>query len=113
MTKKSLSAPYGNYGGVSNDAHYVPPTAPSFVPCLPTINLYSNLNISLKNIEEVKSFVVNTSGNILMRYLDGVDPEDMKTFVMYTCDNPNDTITYKASSINFMVDMLHDDGGIF
>jgi len=37
MTRKSISAPYGNYGGVSNDAHYVPPVVPDFVPCPPTV----------------------------------------------------------------------------
>lgn len=111
----NLSKPYGYYGGVTNENHYVPPEVASFEPHPASVPFYgdyrSKMISMLSSIDFVKEFLAVNSGSILLRTL--VDEiHGIGTFDMYTLDQPEDIITYN-SNLKTTVDLLEVDAGHF
>ena len=108
------SAPYGYYGGVTKENHYVPPPSQPFTPQPPSIPFYENqANATLallSSAEQTRQFFIDNQGAILRRYQVAV-VGDVEYYEMKTLDNPNDVITYVSTTS--AVDVLLMDGGEF
>ena len=109
------SKPYGYYGGVTQQNHYVPPPIPPFVPQPASVPFYENYASTaetlLSSAEITREFFISNEGIILRRYL----VERTATQEIYeitTLDNPNDVITY-VTEITGNEDLLLSDGGFF
>ena len=115
MAKKNKSKPYGYYGGVTNENHYVPPSVPAFVPQPKTVPFYAEyiqmLDEALSSVDFSLEYLALSADKILIRKeLSATD--EFRMFEMKTYAHPNDIITY-MSPISGMVDLLTLDGGIF
>ncbi len=114
----NISTPYGNYGGVRNDCHYIPSPIPGFIPTPPTVPFTKSLRARIINAlsgvstQQCVTFLNATSSIMLYRILLEVN-DNFKTFVMFTSSHPFDTVTYTASAGRFTMDLLRLNGGTF
>lgn len=113
MENKSL--PYGGYGGVTQQNHYVPPVAATFVPQPASVPFYRDYRTTLQNLVSsvsfTKQFLVDNQNSILVRkiveQIGGVNH-----FHINTQEHPNDIIEYDVLS-GADPDLLTLDGGWF
>ena len=109
------SKPYGYYGGVTNENHYVPPPSAPFTPQPASIPFYENqANAAvalLSSAEATREFFKDNEGIIMRRYLVG-RTETEEFYEIKTLDNPNDIITY-TTALSGAEDLLLMDGGTF
>ncbi len=112
---KNKSKPYGYYGGVPNENHYVPPAVPDFTPQPKTVPFYAEyiemLDNALSSVDFSLEYLALSADKILIRKeLSATD--DAKMFEMKTYAHPNDIITY-TSPVSGTIDLLTMDGGFF
>ena len=96
--------------------HYTPAPVVDFVPYPATAMLTKQdrellqiiLSGSANNISTLLPTITSTA---LLRYLQSVNINNERTFVMYTSSQPNDKITYTSYTSN--VDLNVNDGGYF
>lgn len=116
---KNFSEAYGGYGGVSNEAHYVPPAVPDFIPQPPSIPFTTDRLdeiqklIQIIDVNNITTFINANSGNILLRK--EVIDSDLTTdaFSMFTMNNPTEQITFTMPSSADTINMFNLDGGTF
>jgi hypothetical protein len=113
--KRNKSAPYGYYGGVTQENHYVPPPAPDFVPQPASTPFYEDYRLTLQRavtaIGFAEQFLIDNGGSIMYRTATGL-PYGAKEFQISTLDHPNDVIVYDTLSGDD-VDLMLLDGGLF
>ena len=113
------SSAYGGYGGVSDEAHYVPLSIPDFIPQPPSIPFTTKQIRDISNalnkieLEKLVTFINTNSGDILLR--NEVIDEDLTTdrFDMFTLNNPKENITLTVPNSADVVDILILNGGTF
>ena len=109
------SKPYGYYGGVSNESHYVPPDSPSFTPQPENLNVRDR-ELAEQLIQKMQ-FYVDNAPNILLRKNTSSLPGNIDTFVMTTSGKPEDQIVYTSNKDVITLDSnMFDnvvDGGYF
>lgn len=116
---KNYSEAYGGYGGVSNNAHYVPPPIPDFVPQPPSVpfttTLIDEIQKALRtiNLNDLTTFINTNSGNLLLRK--EIIDSDLSTdvFSMFTMNNPTEQITFTVPASSDTINMFNLDGGTF
>lgn len=116
---KNYSEAYGGYGGVANNAHYVPPAVPDFIPQSPSIFFTAERAQQIQsvlddiNINDITTFINNNSGNILLKQ-EVIDSDlTIDTFSMYTLNNPTEQIMLTIPASADVVNLLNLDGGTF
>lgn len=109
------SAPYGYYGGVTQQNHYVPPSSVPFVPHEASVPFYRDYRTTLQHLVSsvnfTQEFLLQNAGSILVRKI----VEQMGNsnhFHISTLDHPDDLITYDTLS-GYDVNLLGLDGGSF
>ena len=96
--------------------HYIPAPVTAFIPCLATAILtkqdrellQTGLSSSANSVNTLLSTIKSTA---LLRYLQNIDSNNERTFVMYTSSQSNDMVTYTSYTPN--VDLDVNDGGYF
>ena len=116
---KNYSEAYGGYGGVSNEAHYVPPSVPDFTPQPPSIPFTTDYAEELQkalrtiNVNDIATFINANSGNILLKK-EVIDSDlTVDTFNMFTMNHPTEQITLTGPASSDNVNMFNLDGGTF
>lgn len=112
---KNKSKPYGYYGGVTEQNHYVPPPVPAFVPQPKTVPFYAEyiqmLDDALSSVNFSLDYLLLSADKILIRKELSATGEE-KMFEMSNFADPNDIILY-TSPVSGTIDLLMMDGGIF
>jgi hypothetical protein len=113
--KKNKSAPYGYYGGVTQENHYVPPPVADFVPQPASTPFYEDYRLTLiraiTSVGFTEKFLMDNAGSIMFRTAEGL-PYGAQQFTISTPDHPNDKIEYDTLSGDD-VDLMLLDGGTF
>lgn len=112
---ENKSKPYGYYGGVTQQNHYVPPAVPDFTPQPASVPFYRDYRTTLQNLVSsvgfTTQFLLNNQDSILVRKLveqiGGVNH-----FHINTQGHPNDIIEYDVLS-GADPNLLTLDGGSF
>lgn len=112
---ENRSKPYGYYGGVTQENHYVPPPSAPFVPQPASVPFYKDYRTTLINLVSSvgfnKQFLIDNQNSIMVRKLveqiGGVNH-----FEINTQGHPNDIIEYDVLS-GEDIDLLTLDGGTF
>lgn len=112
---ENKSKPYGGYGGVTQQNHYVPPSAPTFVPQPASVPFYRDYRTTLQNLVSsvtfTRQFLVDNQDSILVRKL--VDQiAGVNHFHINSQGHPNDIIEYDVLS-GSDPNLLTLDGGTF
>lgn len=109
------SKPYGYYGGVTQQNHYVPPPSIPFIPqpaSIPFVEDYAQKLEEIRfSVEETQKFFTLNKGSIMRRYL--IErTSNQELYKITTIDNPTDVIIY-TTSLSGVEDLLLLDGGEF
>jgi hypothetical protein len=113
--RNNKSKPYGYYGGVTKENHYIPPPSPPFIPHPASVPFYENqiatVTTLLTAAESTREFLKDNEGIIMRRYL--VNKTETEEFYeIRTLDNPKDVITYTTTAEG-AEDLTLMDGGTF
>ena len=114
----NLSKPYGYYGGVTNNNHYIPPPSAPYIPQPATVPFTKDMLTVVQSYlssQSLRDFLSDNAGSIVFRKLI-TDYPVMSSFrahefEMKTQDNPSDTLTY--DTLSSTVNLLLLDGGSF
>lgn len=113
MTNKSK--PFGYYGGVTQENHYVPPPSPSFEPQPASVPFYNDYRTTLQrlvsSVNFTREFLLDNADSIMVRKL-VAQIGGSSHFEITTQGDPNDLITYDVLS-GGDVDLMMMDGGYF
>lgn len=112
----NLSKPYGYYGGVTCENHYVPPPRPAFTPHPPSIPFTKDLSKIFETQLSgsfLKDFLTQNSGSVVFRLLstNSNNLSSARVFELNTQNNSSDLLTY--DTLSSTVDLTILDGGIF
>ena len=111
MAAANKSSIYGDYGGVSNQNHYVPPGNTNFTPKPPQMVFSEADRLLVQQLIDQTSFYSNNAQNILIRTLSSSQPGNIDSFVLATSAKPEDVIIYTSNTDK--VDLNRLDGGFF
>lgn len=114
----NLSQPYGFYGGVTPQNHYIPPPAPDFIPQPASVTYVNQQRNSLLTLSSamlsadftITDYLSSNQELVMFRKLVGKS-NGIHTFEINTLANPNDILFYSALSA-VTIDMLNFDGGV-
>lgn len=105
------SSIYGDYGGVSNQNHYVPSGNTNFTPKPPQMLFSEADRLLVQQLIQQTSFYSNNAQNILIRTLSSSQPGNVDTFVLSTSAKPEDVIIITSDTDTVNLNQL--DGGFF
>lgn len=112
---ENKSKPYGYYGGVTQQNHYVPPAVPAFTPQPASVPFYRDYRTTLVNLISsvgfTKQFLLDNQNSILVRKLVN-QLSGANFFEINTQSHPNDIIEYDVLS-GEDINLLGLDGGTF
>jgi hypothetical protein len=112
---ENKSKPYGYYGGVTQENHYVPPPVPDFVPQPASVPFYEEYRTTLQSLVSsgpiTREFLRDNIDSILVRKLIQ-QTGGTNHFEINSQGHPNDLIEYDVLS-GADVDLLLLDGGTF
>lgn len=114
----NLSQPYGFYGGVTQQNHYVPPPALDFQPQPKSVPFTKQYREILQSMfvempsagVTVAEFLTSNEAFIMFRRIVG-QTDGLNDFEINTQERPNDLLIYSALSA-VAIDLLKLDGGI-
>lgn len=108
--RRNKSAPYGYYGGVTQQNHYVPPDSPGYVPQPPRLLFTPKDKQILRDAENAAAYVEANAPNILLRVLTDAQPGNVETFMITTSGQPQDVIVYTSNKDEVILDDLAGSG---
>jgi hypothetical protein len=112
---ENKSKPYGYYGGVTQENHYVPPPSVPFDPQPASVHFYKEYRTTLSNLISsvgfTQQFLIDNQDSIMVRKL-VQQLEGVNHFEINTQGHPNDIIEYDVLS-GVDPDLLTLDGGTF
>jgi hypothetical protein len=112
---KNKSKPYGFYGGVTKDNHYIPPASTPFVPQPPSIPFLASYAASITDLVSTVATTqefLSANNDILLRRHLVTQTDTEETYVINTIRHPNDLIVY-STGLSGAEDLSVLDGGTF
>ena len=104
--KRNKSAPYGYYGGVSNENHY----SSDYVPQPPRLLFTEREKQVLLAAQSPAAYVEANGPNILLRVKTDTQPNNIETFAISTSGAPHDVIIYTSNKDEVVLDDVAGSG---